>query len=674
MEPLNVRPETTQAAQIVDRRALKLLTQQMSKALRDSQGGGLMERFEAVSKLLFLKVVDERRNDGEWLGLSQRPAELVIRPGDTERLIYERARQLWVETTTTFRRLFAGDRGHFPADIAGVARIVRLMQGFSLTSTSDDIKGAVYEEMLRNTFEKNENQQYFTPRHIVDFMVAFCNPQADAVVCDPACGSGGFLVGALQHVRRDRPEITLQLRGAEIDDRMGWVARINLLMHGGDPRAIHTLRGAGSLAPLAALTHALPAASFDLILTNPPFGSDMTDRDALRQLAMGRGRGSRRRGVLFVERCLELLRPGGRLAIVLDDSVLNLASNQDVREYVLEHSVVEAVISLPDVTFMPYSTAKSSILVVRRRQPAGHEKQGPVFMADVEQVGVRPNGDPLYGDEVGADGRRLLRSDLPDVLERWREHQAGQDIGPIRGGSTMFLGDLSSEANPDARLDVFFFHPTRLHAEQTLQRSAFPLVALNELVQVDTTAVKPADEYGDATVRWIGLGDIEALTGRYDVKEVVADRIKSASHVFRGDDILFSRLRPKLRKCILLPSDDEGGVCSGELLVVRLREQAPERVMRQYLAYMLRSDLVFGQLIYQVTGVGRPRINAEALLRVRLPLPPLDHQARMIDALVAADEHARELRAEAARRLDEADAGITSAYESVVDELLGAVA
>jgi type I restriction enzyme M protein len=653
----------------VDRRELKLLTQQMSKAFRDSQGGGLMDRFEAVSKLLFTRIIDERRAREVWLGLDMRPPELVIKPGDTDTMVYERARSVWREATTTLRDVFAGSRGEFPEDRGAVVRIVRLMDGISLAATGTDIKGAVYEELLRNTFEKNENQQYFTPRQVVEFMVELADPAPGTSICDPASGSGGFLVGALARVSPEGRATAISVRGAEIDDRMAWVARINVLMHGGDPRSIHTLRGAGSLGSLTSVATALPQVTFDLILTNPPFGSDMTDREALHGFVTGRGRTSRRRGVLFVERCIELLKPGGRLAIVLDDSVLNLAGNRDIRDYVTRNGIVEAVISLPDVTFMPYSTAKSSILVIRRRE-TDTEEQCRVFMADVENVGVRPNGDPLYADDVDDTGRRPLKSDLPEVLRRWRAFRTGQQFDGAREGTAIFSADLAAAGNPDGRLDVFFFHPTRQEAEAARRRAAFPLTRIDDLLLIDASAVNPVDQFGDGAVRWIGLGDIEANSGRYEVREVQADRIKSASHVFRPDDVLFSRLRPKLRKCIVIPSNDDGGVCSGELLVLRVRPDAADRLSVEYIAFMLRSDLVFGQLIYQVTGVGRPRVSAEAVRRVQLPLPPLSLQLRMLSEFRDADDEARALRTEAGHRFEAAHARMQSAYASVTEELL----
>ena len=667
-----VQPIDVPAAihQLENERDLKLLIQQMSRAFRDSEGGGLMERFEAVSKLLFTKIVDEREAAGTWNGASRKRAEeLVFQPGDDDRILYERARAVWQRAISTYPQVFAGARAAFPRDVRAVSRILRLLAGISLSSTASDVKGGAYEEMLRNTFEKNENQQYFTPRHVVDFMVGLCQPSETQATCDPATGSGGFLVGALTHVAArggDVATFAAAMRGAEVDERMAWVARINMLMHGGDPLSIRHLTGAGSLAPGACIRCHLPPASFDLILTNPPFGSDMTDETALRVFTTGIGRQSRRRGVLFVERCIELLKPGGRLAIVLDDSVLNLPTNSDIQALIRERTIVEAVISLPDVTFMPYSTAKSSILIARKRE-GDAEEQMLVFMADVENVGNRPNGDPLYADEYDDRGQRLLKSDLPMVLELFDAFRRGEltDLREL-GGTTVFATDIDRhvEEIDGKRLDVFFFHPARQEAQDQLANSRYPLLPLTELVQLDAGAVNPSQAYGDAVVRWIGLGDIEALSGRYAARDLAADRIKSSTHAFRGGDILFSRLRPKLRKAILIPDEDDGGVCSAELLVMRVRD--PQEVLAPYLAYLLRSDLTYGQLIYRVTGVGRPRVNADAVRRLRIPVPPIPIQRDILEQLTTADGDALELRNEAHRNLEAAEIRMRSAYEEVI--------
>jgi type I restriction enzyme M protein len=645
----------------------------MSRALRDSDGGGIMERFESVSKLLFTKMVDEREANGGWNGLRAKPAEeLVAADGATDRVLYERARAIWQRAVSAYPKVFSGSRSQFPADVVGVARIIRILESVSLAKTSEDVKGAAYEELLRNTFEKNENQQYFTPRHVVDFMVELMDPTVKDIVCDPAAGSGGFLVGALAYIQRSGQsarKFTERMRGAEVDERMAWIARINMLLHGGDPRSIFHLTGPGSLAPVMQVRNALPTGTFSLILTNPPFGSDLTDDNALASFKTGRGRTSRRRGILFIERCLDLLAPGGRLAIVLDDSALNLPTNEDIRELVRRTAIVEAVISLPDVTFMPYSTAKSSILVLRRRKSA--EKQGLVFMADVENVGNRPNGDPLYSDERDELGRRKLKSDLPSVAERFGEFTREGKLKRRLSGAGVFAVDIDEYLDEpgSGRLDVFFFHPTRKHARELLAHSAYPLVRLGDLIRIDGTAVAPAVEYGDGAVRWIGLSDIEAQTGRFEVRELSGDRIKSTAHLFSPGDVLFSRLRPKLRKVVRIPTDDEGGLCSAELLVLRTNDDGRRSLDVDFLAYILRSELVFGQLFYQITGIGRPRIGIDAIRNLTLPVPPLPVQRQLLRELVKADREADRLRADAQRKLEAAVRLADDAFEKVIRQL-----
>jgi type I restriction-modification system DNA methylase subunit len=134
-----------------------------------------------------------------------------------------------------------------------------------------------------------------------------------------------------------------------------------------DTAAFITVHNNGSLGFSDNLNHLVRPDSLDLVLTNPPFGSDFSDKEHLPKYQLGEGKSSRRRGILFIERCIGWLKPGGRLGVVIEDSVLNGASNKDVRRLVFQHCIVEAVISLPDVTFMPYASAKTSILFLRKK-------------------------------------------------------------------------------------------------------------------------------------------------------------------------------------------------------------------------------------------------------------------------------------------------------------------
>lgn len=655
----------------LDHADFKRLANSMSKAFRDSMGGGIVERFEAVSKLLFIKVVDERLVAGTWPGETQteRPA-LEWRQGDVARAVYERARQLWLMAANgPLARGLQRDRGGFPKDVEAVARIVKLLQPYQLDRVDVDIKGSAYEELLRDTFEKNDNQQYFTPRHLMDFIVGMADPDIDSVICDPAAGSGGFLVGALNHVsERHSGEEAPKVYGVDIDARMAWVARINVFLHGGDPANVFHLPGAGSLKPLTQVQKILPRRGFTTILTNPPFGSDMTDSAALDGFRTGRGRPTRRRGVLFIERCLELLRPGGTLAVVIDDSILNLEGNRDIRELMRSQATVRAVISLPDVAFMPYSTAKSSVLLLTKRDGAGIH-QGPVLMADVEYVGNRPNGDPLFEDVPSVDGERPLLSDLPDVLASWNHFKAHGALPEACDRDKVFLADINAYMGQPSgdRLDVNYFHPTRAHASATLSRATSPTYSLSELYDFHTAGVNAGELFGDGMVNWIGLGEITAGTGEYEVVQVPAERIRSSARVYQGGDVLVSKLRPKLRKVVRVPEEDPGGLCSAEILVLRHKADLAVDVLDEYVAYLLRSDLGYGQQVYQVTGVGRPRVSAQALKRLRLPVPSAADQGLILGELNAAFANYRALYQQADALRQKAQQLLHEAYGSSVD-------
>lgn len=628
----------------IDRADFKRMVNRMSGIFRDSLGGGILERFEDVSKILFVKMYAEEH------GLEQR---LVPRSNESQRTTYERARALWEQVLATDKgRALRGTRGSFPEDVAAVARCLSLLDGVRLSSVDADVKGAAYEELLKDTFEKNENQQYFTPRHLMEFVVGLAAPGADDVVLDPACGSGGFLVGALNNSACD-------VLGLDVDDRMTWVARINVLLHDGDPYHIECLKGAGSLSSIDTVNQALCGRRPTMILTNPPFGSDLADENVLGMFQTGKGRKARRRGVLFIERCIDLLGEGGVLAVVIDDSVLNLPANRDIRSLMEERCVIDAVVSLPDVTFMPYSTAKSSVVLLHKRHEG--ESQGKVFMADAENVGNRPNGDPLYEEFDDADGHRVLKTDLPRILKAWEYFKKE---GAVPQSYLPLAFDTALNRGGDRRLDVNSHHPSSRLAQTMLEQSQEPVRCLRELVEFaprDTDTL--SDEDVDAVIPWIGLGDIDANTGDYSVSRIPRKRIKSAPHTFKGGDVLISRLRPKLRKVVRVPDAAEDGYCSAELIVLRQKSESAATIDMDYLAVMLRSDVVFGQMVPHITGIGRPRVGVPTLKNIRIPVPSIDRQRGIVKRFREEESKRHALKAEIARmRLQEEQLRIR-AYE-----------
>ena len=679
-----------------DIRTLRLLVRQMSKAFRDSMGGGLLERFEEISKVLYCKLYDERqcRTNDNYTRQFYFSSDLPLNK------TYQRIAALYEEAINLLPNVFTNSQRKLSNDKKAIVRIVELLHPLSLSNISADIKGTVYEELIRNTFEKSDNQQFFTPRQVAEFMVRFTNPQLDQTVCDPACGSGGFLIEASKHIGRilfsqGEEEFTANrmaqylsnhIIGLEIDRRMAWVAQMNLIMHGDGNGNIHHLEGNGSLGFSDNLNHLVKPNELDIILTNPPFGSDLSDKADLSRYQLGKGRSSRRRGILFIERCIRWLKPGGRLGIIIEDSVLNGASNEDVRGFVLQHCVVEAVISLPDVTFMPYSSSKTSILFLRKKDD-NREAQSDIFMANVEQIGRKPNGDPLYIGQRDKDGPRELLSELPDVVDAWQTYAINGNQAIRHLSPKIFVCPAERFTNSGGiRLDVQFHHPSRATAESTLNRSTYPTPKLAELVVVRNGMVIPATQDPDEIWQYIGLANIVAATGEYSVSNVLGHQLKSGVRHFHPRDILFAKLRPELRKCVLVRDDEDDGYASSECLVFRTLEDAfddpllkdiafkrkslqQHHVDREYLSFILRSDIVFGQLVYQITGSGRPRVNQSAILGLKIPLPPLSVQREIVAAYKMAWKYHLECRTRSETALQEGKEALEAAYTHANDKL-----
>ena len=261
------------------------LVKRLHRTLRDREGNSsLIERFDELTKLLYLKVHDERTS-GETDGV--RPFATGSQDSDSE--IASRVSLAFERHVTRGPELFPDRFREIRFGTAALREVVEIPEPVSLLAAGEDLKGLAYEEVIRNTFDKGDNQQFFTPRSLVEFIVSMVGSALSGIICDPACGTGGFLLCASSALATGANIPGAQFLGFEVDERLKWVAGINLDMHEVANFTVEHLEGAGSLGE--GVTERL--GTVDTILTNPPFGSDFTDAKALKQLELGRGRVSR---------------------------------------------------------------------------------------------------------------------------------------------------------------------------------------------------------------------------------------------------------------------------------------------------------------------------------------------------------------------------------------------
>ena len=293
-----------------------------------------------------------------------------------------------------------------------------------------DTKGDLYEYMLGKIASAGQNGQFRTPRHIIQLMVELTAPAAKDVICDPACGTGGFLVAAGEYLRDHHPEILRDAKlkehfhhhlfhGFDFDNTMLRIGSMNMLLHGVENPDI---RYRDSLAQ----DHAGEEEKYTLVLANPPFAGSLDYENCAKDLLQVVK--TKKTELLFLALYLRLLKPGGRAAVIVPDGVLFGSSNahKTLRKILVEEQKLDAVISLPGGVFKPYAGVSTAILLFTKTNSGGTDH---VWFYDVEADGwsLDDKRTPLLPEEklgpvpkVALTAEEHAKNNLPDILARWR--------------------------------------------------------------------------------------------------------------------------------------------------------------------------------------------------------------------------------------------------------------
>jgi type I restriction enzyme M protein len=638
----------------------------------------VLDAFDEMSKILFAKIFDEIE------------VALVGRTDHRFRIAsQESTHNVWKEVTSLFDQAKKRYPGIFEAEDSillhpsTLARIVELLSRYSILNTRVDVKGATYEAFLRSALPVGKVVgQFFTPREIVDFVVDVIEPLPSESVCDPACGTGGFLTAAVERVwdiiehstidtkkaeSAKKSYVSSKVFGIDIDVRMVRLAKMNILVR--FPLLLsERLRGLSQHDGLlfSDRVFGTEVQSKRVCLTNPPFGSVESDYATLSHFRLGRSKKSRASPILFLERCLQLLELGGRMAIVVPDPILNGSSTADVRQLLREEAIIDAVIKLPSETFAPYgSSAESSLLFLHKKTRGA--RQASVFMAEARSVGY------------SRLGKEIEQNDLPVILRLFRDFKNGKTVH----SEEPVAFAVESSALLD-RLDVRrYWHPLYDRVLEVLRKSSYPIRQLREVSVTTQRMVTPARDNPDTEFHYIGLGNVKPLTAELTYALASADNharlklfkertlgseIRGSCQVFEAGDVLFGKLRPYLRKVFVVPKNLERGLCSSEFLVIK-----PTKSLDAYfLACLLRSDLAIQQLSHLYSGLGRPRISSKEIMDLRLPLPSdISEQRRIATLTEAAIAQAVKKRDRARTLMEESTVELESAFESLVGILAG---
>ena len=374
------------------------LTRRFEQAHQALWGGGELnpsEAFDELDKLIFCKLWDERK-----LRKAGEPYDFQIFTEDTkektERDLLDRLRTLYEEGRKKDPEVFKDDIRLSPTK---VRTVVGYLEGINLSDTDLDCKGRAFETFIKGYF-RGDFGQYFTPREIVKFIVDVLPITHESIVLDTSCGSGGFLLHALDKVRKQANEYFTpgtdkhhrhwhnfaqhNLYGIEINEQIARTAKMNMIIH--DDGHTNVVAADGLLPPKEirerTKNEGFKEGRFDFIITNPPFGSTVkqTEKAYLRNYRLAtrqvdwlnpKSKAADRPGqdteVLFIEQCWHYLAEGGYLAIVIPDGILTNSSLQYVRDEIEDLYRIVAVVSLPQTAFTATGAGvKSSVLFLRK--------------------------------------------------------------------------------------------------------------------------------------------------------------------------------------------------------------------------------------------------------------------------------------------------------------------
>ncbi|MBY4275751.1 SAM-dependent DNA methyltransferase [Rhodococcus fascians] len=385
-----------------------------------------LEVIEQVTSLLFIRRLDDLQTLAEKKArITGKLADPIFLPGQDE-LRWSRFKnadadvmfKVVGEHVFPFLRALGGDGSTYSEHMrdarftiptpALLSKVVDMLDDIPMVER--DTNGDLYEYLLSKIASAGVNGQFRTPRHIINLMVAMTAPTPTDEICDPACGTAGFLVAASEYVREKHPSAltdTTQrnhfhrsmFHGYDFDNVMLRIGSMNMLLHGIDAPDI---RYRDSLSEGASED----TEKYTLILANPPFAGSLdyeaTSKDLQRVVK------TKKTELLFLALFLKLLKPGGRAAVVVPEGILfgSSTAHKTLRKILVEDQKLDAVIKLPSGVFRPYAGVSTAILFLTKTNSGGTDS---VWFYDVQ------------ADGYSLDDRRnpVEANDLPDVLARW---------------------------------------------------------------------------------------------------------------------------------------------------------------------------------------------------------------------------------------------------------------
>lgn len=465
-------------------------------------GAGLKDpvtRIQQISFLFFLKMLEEQDNAMEKEEKLTGHKHKSIYENGNDKFRWSRWREKagkdlyeFVRTSvfpfidelhnghSNIQQIFHGAKLLIPDEIT-LKRTIEIIDTIEFSALDTDVKGDLYESLLNQIGSAGELGQFLTPRHIVRAIVEMVNPKIGDTIYDPACGTGGFLISAYEHIRlKNSDPKNIEEKegyqrgygeklgkkewqfltkgtfwGVDVDPEMMRLALMNLILHGIEGANVKRKDSVAGSEDEDDLKR------YNAILTNPPF-SGKVDRERTKPSLPVQSTKSQ---VLFLGHVINALEPNGRAGIILPEGSLfgTNRDDKDIRRYLLEHTDLEAVVSLPSGVFEPYAGVKTSFLIFKKKTKPKLDESSKIWFFDMKGDGSSLSKTKRFGKEY--------KNDLPKLIELWRKNRAVEK-------TYSWFTPLKDIVENDYILSVNSYNPYATQTEKTYRE---PSVILKEI-------------------------------------------------------------------------------------------------------------------------------------------------------------------------------------------------
>lgn len=578
-----------------------------------------------LMRVLFCKIYDEEHTK------SDEPLKFVYKKSDTPLTAYKKLTELFLSVKKSYPEIFKKNE-KFDFTVADTPFIMRPLQGYRLLDANRDIVADAFEELIGTTFRGN-NGQFFTPRNIVQMIIDVLQPKEGEKILDPACGTGGFLAYVTRSIKNNENAF---IYGIDKDTFLSELAKIYLTLLGnfkGDIACENSLERTKKWGQVAQKNMQLE--SFDAILTNPPFGAKIpiVGAELLSQYELGHVWKKDKNGnwmltsdlldkqppqILFIERIVQFLKPGGRAAIVLPDGVFGNPTDAYIWDYLKKYVSVVGVISLSHETFQPSTHTKTSVLFIEKKLNSRKD----IFMAVAHNVGHDKNGKAVY--KIDENGNKILDDDTPEVAKNFQRFLAGENLTDSILGFVVNSDDIKN----NIYIPESYWKTLQINKKyESLQKSSIE-ITIGDLEKEGVISIKRGNEigsrnYGTGNIPFVRTTDIVNWEIKTNPAKAVSDSVyqKFAKlQDVRKDDILFVNDGTFLiGRSAMVSRLDEKSVIQSHIRKIRI-EVNKYGITPYYLFYLLNTDYVQQQISSKIFTQATLSTLGNRLLEIKLPV------------------------------------------------------